>query len=268
MDTSVNVSPGDAWHPESAGRFNRISDMLNTIGVIGPAGQYLPSDATAVIIRRNTGAATIPAASYVTFDDTGMRPGIDDPCGVAMAECAPGEEGPVQVNGIAELSCAFPRPAHVLVLKKDPHNGPTTVLLNSTGHKTYRNYFAVDATGWNANGYVTGFSITDGGYPDNPDCGLTDVGPVRKGTLTRSQPFSYGYVCLRLIVGDDGGEPTYSHVFEWNTAAPDPWEPVIILAEVVRSGNQFVLVQRWTGGVVYWRQRFVIGFGRARPLRS
>ena len=264
MDTSMNVSPGDAWHPESAGRFNRVSDMLNTIGVIGPAGQFLPSDAAAVITRRNTGDTTIPTASYVTFDSTGMRPGIEDPCGVALAECAPGEDGPVQVNGIAELSYAFPRPAHVLVLKDSSRNDPTTVLLNSTGHKTYRNYFAVGATGWNERGYITGFSIADGGNPDNPDCGLTDVESVGKGTLTRADAFGEGFVCLRLVVGDDGGQPIYSHVFEWNTAEPNPWEPVVILAEVVRQGNLHVVVQRWTGGVIYWRQRFVIGFGRAR----
>lgn len=267
MDTSVNVSPGDAWHPESAGRFNRVSDMLNTIGVIGPSGQFLPSDAAAVITRRNTGDTTIPTASYVTFDGTGMRPGIEDPCGVALAECAPGEDGPVQVNGIAELSYAFPRPAHVLVLKNDPRNGPTTVLLNSIGHKTYRNCFAVEATGWNANGYITGFSITDGGNPDNPDCGLTDVGPVPVGTLTRSDgAFGDGYVCLRLAVDDSGARPTYSHVFEWASAIPDPWEPAMILAEVVRQGNLSVVVQRWTGGMIFWRSRFVIGFGRGHTL--
>ena len=261
MDTSVNVSPGDAWHPESAGRFNRISDMLNTIGVIGPAGQYLPSDATAVITRRNTGDATIPAASYVTFGDTGMRPGIDDPCGVAMAECAPGEEGPVQVNGIAELSSAFPRPAHVLVLKNDPRNGPTTVLLNSTGHRTYRNCFAVEATGWNANGAITGVRIFDGGNPESPYAGLTDVDTVSAGTL--AGPFANNtYICLRLAVQTGTSGNYYTHTFEATGLLPNAWEPVVILAQIVNGA----VVQRWTGGMIFWRSRFVIGFGREYTL--
>lgn len=258
MDTSISVSPGDAWHPESAGRFNRVSDMLNTIGVIGPAGQCFPADTGAVITRTNTSDVTIPAASYVTFDSHDMRPGLADPCGVALAECAPGDEGPVQVSGIAEVSCCYPRPPDVLVLKKNFHNGPSTVLINSTGHNTYRNCFKVTATAWTERGSVAGVSITDGGNPDSSVCGLTDVVPVSAGTLTQEGGFGNGYVCLRLVVDTTGGTPPYSHEFEFLPDPPNPWEPVVILAEII--GGQ--VVQRWTGGMIYWRSRFVIGFGR------
>jgi hypothetical protein len=270
MDTSISVSSGDLWRPESAGRFNRVSDMLNAIGVIGPAGQYFPADAGGVITRINTSDATIPAASYVTFNSTGMRPGIEDPCGVTLAECAPGTEGPVQVSGIAEVSYYYPRPTDVLVLKGSSRNDRSTVLLNSTGHSTYRNYFKVSVTGWTDSGYPTGFSITDGGDPDSSDCGLTDVDKVSVGTLTpgpgAGDGFSTGYVCLRLTVDTSGDTPSYTHTFEWRDIAqpPYPWEPVVMLAEVVRRGNMFVAVQRWTGGMIYWRSRFVLGWGRGR----
>lgn len=260
MDTSISVSPGDAWRPESAGRFNRVSDMLNTIGVIGPAGQCFPAEASAVIIRRNAGDTTIPAASCVTFDGVDMRPGIEDPCGVTLAECAPGAEGPVQVSGIAEVAYTFPLPSDVLVLKGGSRNDPTSVLLNSTGHNTHRNYFRVTATGWDDNGYITGISVTDGGNPESIYCGVTDVGDVPAGTL--SGTFYEGYICLRLVVDDSGNTPAYSHQIEYSSSVPSPRDPVVILAEIVPRFGRRAVVQRWTGGMIHWRDRFVIGFGR------
>ena len=229
MDTGIFVSPGDAWHPESAVRYNGVSDMLNRIGVIGPSGQRPPAGESAVITCRNTGDAVLSAGSYVTVsqDGTAMTAGCDDPCGVLLEDCAPGRTAAVQLAGLAQVAADFPRPPDVLRLS------PTCVLLNSVGHSLYRNYFKVERTD-------TGIRIFDGGNPESQYCGLTDVGTVPVTTITGT-----GSLYLNLTWGNNAYAQTFS--FTAGTAS-------YLIADVLPDR----IIQRWTGGVIYWRQRFCL----------
>lgn len=120
------------------------------------------------------------------------------------------------------------------------------------GDAGYANYFAVEAV-------EGGVRIFDGGNPESPYAGLTDVDTVSAGTL--SGPFADGtYICLRLGVSNNAYTQTFEAVAEnllpaWNS-------PVWPIAQIV-GGN---VVQRWTGGMIFWRSRFIIGFGRGNNL--
>ncbi|MBQ7208161.1 MAG: hypothetical protein IJS01_10230 [Lentisphaeria bacterium] len=263
MDTGNFVSPGDTWHPESAARYNGVSDMLNGLGVIGPSGQRFSAGESAVITCRNTGNTLLRTGSYVTVSENGtaMTAGFDDPCGVLLEDCPPGNSAAVQLAGLAQVAADFPRPPGILRLS------PACVLLNSVGHDLYRNYFKVAATGYSDRGVITGVRIFDGGDPESTSAGLTDVGDVPVTTLAGT--FQDGTLFfVRLTVPDtpppSSGTNFYTHTFftASRTNFPNAWEPVVLLAEVV--GGQ--IVQRWTGGMIYWRSRFIIGFGREYNL--
>ena len=126
--------------------------------------------------------------------------------------------------------------------------------VSEPGGAAYANYFAVEQTDG-------GVRIFDGGNPESPYAGLTDVDTVSAGTL--SGPFANNtYICLRLGVQTGTSGNYYTHTFEATGLLPNAWEPVVILAQIVNGA----VVQRWTGGMIFWRSRFVIGFGREYSL--
>ena len=276
MDTSFNISPGEEWHPESAARFNSVSDMLNAFGTIGP-GTFAAAagdGSNNCITCKNMDDKTISAYSYVTLshgsstgsdvflDTYTMKAGVTDPCGILLSDCAPGETAQVQISGLAEAR-TYPAPSGVVVLPgiSASSRNRNLVVLNSTGHDNYRNYFKVEAEEWDENGHIVKVRIYDGGNPASSICGVTDVGAVTGTSLDGF--FSEGArICLRLTVNaTDAGSKYFTHTFERNDDPPVN-EPVLTLAEVVRTGNHYKVIQRWTGGEIHWRDRFVITIRR------
>ena len=107
----------------------------------------------------------------------------------------------------------------------------------------YANYFAVERTG-------DTICIFDGGNPESSSCGLTDVGNAIPVT-TLQGPFSGSYVILKLTASGS----YYDQTFEVAQQEPANSAPAVLIAQLFDGG---VVVQRWTGGMIYWRQRFCL----------
>lgn len=266
MDSSLWTAPGDVWQPESAERFNLITESINRIGVIGLPQLPVPGGTCNSFIRGiNCSGAVIPANTFVTIgsfypgDTQGedavleIRPGVADPCGVVTEACLPGKITDVQVSGLADHVKA-PLPCDIQVAAVY-YEDEFAVILGSCGNDLYRNFFKVSAMEFNGNSRILKLRIYDGGDPQSDCCGLTDAGTVSCEELAAG---GGKYICLRLVAEDSH----LHHKFEILHAPPEENEPVVILAEIVRRYDGEKVVQRWTGGMIHWRDRFVIPFGR------
>ena len=268
MDASSWISPGDPWKPESSGRFNAVSDILNGVGIIGTAGQKNTGAQNSVLICRNSGNQNIAAGPFVTItgiDEAvenaemtdwifSVLPGIRSPYGVLAAECAPGEIGEVQVAGVAEAALS-PAPSDVLRLAEK--DGKALYLLSSSGG-AQGNYFAVSAVGHDADGFISRVRIYDGADPDSGSAGMTDLYEIGSAELEVSS--GHRYICLNLACDSNGSKREYLETFSAEYTVPSEQTPSVILAEIADGGKR--LIQRWTSGRVYWRHRFVIPFYR------
>ena len=213
----------------------------------------------------NCSGAVIPANTFVTIgsfyrgDTQGedavleIRPGVADPCGVVTEACLPGKITDVQVSGLADHVKA-PLPCDIQVAAVY-YEDEFAVILGSCGNDLYRNFFKVSAMEFNGNSRILKLRIYDGGDPQSDCCGLTDAGTVSCEELAAG---GGKYICLRLVAEDSH----LHHKFEILHAPPEENEPVVILAEIVRRYDGEKVVQRWTGGMIHWRDRFVIPFGR------
>ena len=269
-DSGIFIQQGEAWHPESASRYNAVNDMLCSLGTVGPAAFQTGSGTSgASILGKNVSDKMISAGSYVTisyreyssdnlFTDTySIKPGTSNPCGVAADDCPPGETVNVWISGIVQARI-FPAPPDVMVIPGMVQREMQLVNLNSIGSDIYRNYFKVSAVGFDENGYITRIRIFDGADPQSVIAGVTDTGDVYVTEIEHS--FSAGsaiYLRLKTDVREDGSA-YFAHEFEVN-AVENQQEPMLCLAEI-GSGNK--IIQRWTGGKIYWRDRFVIPFTR------
>jgi hypothetical protein len=269
-DTGIFIQQGDSWYPESAARHNMVNDMLTSFATIGPVTPAASGGTQDCIVCKNISDEIIPAYSYVTvfppantstdiFQDTcTIRRGTADPCGVTLNDCGPGETASVQISGLIHAD-VFPAPPDVMILPGTRNSaGKHLVNLNSIGCSIYRNYFKVSAVEWGKNGYITKVRIYDGGDPEKSMCGETDVGAVEATELEYT--FSEGteiYIHLNVEKHEDG-TPYFTHTFKVNSFVSSR-EPVLLLAEISRDNH---VIQRWTGGKIYWRDRFVIPFGR------
>lgn len=244
----------------------QYQNAMILLGGNGGGGDY--------ITATNNTSETIPAYSFVTitpkkedYSILYISPGVSDPCGFIVKDCAPGATCRVQISGIADCSRVrsweWPYGESPNFLKAG-----YSVLLNSTGQSTYNNYFKVVATEYKnipgGAGYSGGFAITkvkiiDGGNPSSSCAGITDIEDVS------SEELEYDFIpgtkiYIRLILAETEGFASYlGHVFEINTYPYDGREPVILLAEISENCS---VIQRWTGGQIFWRERFVIPFGR------
>ena len=270
MDTSCHVSPGDVWHPESASRFNRVSDMLNRIGILGPSVPGSAGGGIVSITCINTGRKKIKANTYVTvgqpvsFSGTdgfsghcSMSPGLADPCGIVMSDCDPGAVAEVQLSGLAE---AFPpHPGNIYrITGSGSASGMDLVIINSTGCYSYNNYFKVTPYEWDDDGKIKHVLISDGGDPSSAYCGMTDVSGFMNRT---SRDVAGRYLFIKLVVKNhsNGYFKTIYDDFEWfgsGDTLPGENEPYVLLAEITADGTG--VIQRWTGGKIYWRNRFII----------
>ena len=265
MDSSLWTAPGDIWQPESAERFNLISESLNRIGVIGlPQESSSAGSGNSFIRGINCSGAVIPANTFVSIGsfytgETGgeeavleIRPGVADPCGVVLEECLPGHITDVQVSGAADHVKA-PLPCDINVTAAYSGN-EFAVVVGSCGHEIYRNYFKVSAVEFDENGRILKLRVYDGGNPASAWCGETDAGSVSCAELAADGR----YVLLRLVVEDND---FYSQL-ETSYDFPEPEEPAVVIAEIVRRYNGEKVVQRWTNGMIHWRERFILPFKR------
>ena len=268
IDSGLFVQQGDAWQPETASRYNAVNEMLGFLGNSGgDSCKQLQTVGPETVRGQNGSDTTIPAGSYVTllppdlsqtrlFADTFViKPGVMDPCGVTLTDCPPGETVDVQINGLVPVRKSAAAPPNVMLIPGYPFFNMDLVNINCPGNDFYRNYFKVSATEFSEDGRISKVRIYDGGNPSSPYAGETDTGEVSCGELEYDF-YAGAKIYLRLTVSESGGY--FTHKFEVNIPETQE-EPVICLAEI--SPNNAV-IQRWTGGPVYWRNRFVIPFGR------
>ena len=120
----------------------------------------------------------------------------------------------------------------------------------------YANYFAVEVAEVSEEyGYPTKIRVFDGADPESLTAGPTDVGDV-PAQVINIYVLSDMYVYLELSTLD--GELVQNFVVNENPpaefAALNP--EYILIAQVSRDGK---VVQRWPGGMIYWRSLFLIG---------
>ena len=270
IDSGIFTQPGDSWQPESAARFNAVNETLCGFGTIGPASfASEDSGGTDSLLCKNVSDSTIPAGSYVTLSyleqQTGdlfanicaMKPGVLSPCGVVTDDCPPGEYAEVKISGIVQAKIS-PAPPDVMVIPSPLPDGMTFVNLNSCGSDVYRNYFKVSATGFAAGGTISKVCIYDGGDPASYTAGVTDIDTVSRTELEHD--FITGttiFLCLEVKQNADGSK-YFSHTFEVNPVENDK-KPMVCLAQIGRNNT---VIQRWTGGKIWWRERFIIPFYR------
>ena len=122
------------------------------------------------------------------------------------------------------------------------------------GAAGYVGPFAVEATTKNGN-TITEIKIYNSADPDSGICGWSDVvSPIQNTTLQGS--FTESFIVVLNLVYENN---KYSCHF-----SAEPWHNIksserIWPIAAVQSGN---LVQMWTGGMIYWRSRFLVSFGR------
>lgn len=268
IDRDLFVQQGDAWQPETAARYNAVNEMLGFLGSTGGAPcEKLRYTSPETVCGQNGGDMMIPAGSFVTlfppdlgktrlFADTFViKPGVADPCGVTLSDCPPGETVDVQIRGLVTVRKHTATPPGVMIIPGYPYYNMDLVNINCPGNDLYRNYFKVAAKEFNKDGRISKVRIYDGGNPSSSYAGTTDVGEVSCGEL--EYDFRSGTkIYLRLKAADPGSYLT--HEFEIN-GNPQPSEPCILLAEISPAS---AVIQRWTGGQIFWRERFVIPFGR------
>jgi hypothetical protein len=187
-----------------------------------------------------------------------MLPGTGSPCGVVLSDCPPGECASVQIFGITQAEKS-PSPPDIMVIPGFPNLPSTRCLVNlsSVGSDVYRNYFKVAPEKYNSEKRLTQIKIIDGGNPDSIVCGYSDISAVYTETLDIASDDCF--IAMQLIREDD----TWKHKFKTVSDFNEPWEiiPHIILAEI----NHGRIIQRWTGGVVHWRDRFIIPLSKRYP---
>lgn len=249
-----------AWHGG-----NDSGTALVLLGANENHGRY--------IIGANHTAETIPAGTCVTLfppDLTSTRPvphtfvikpGVVDPCGITLSDCPPGETVDVQISGLATVRTGTPLPPDVMIIPGYPFYQKSLVNINCPGNDLYRNYFKVSAVEFSEKGRISKVRIYDGGNPSSYAAGITDIGDVSTEEL--EYDFTPGTkIYIRLQLSDREDMASYLlHEFEINTYPYDGREPVVLLAEVSENNT---IIQRWTGGQIFWRERFVIPFGRRR----
>ena len=264
IDSGLFVQQGDAWQPETASRHNAVNEMLGFLGSSGgDSCEQLRTGSLETVRGQNGSKATSPAGSCVTlsppdlsqtrlFADTFViTPGVIDPCGVTLSDCPPGETVDVQISGLATVRTDTPLPPDVMIIPGYPFYNKALVNINNPGNDLYRNYFKVSAVEFNGEGRISKVRIYDGGNPLSGYAGRTDIGNVSTAELEHN--FLQGdKIYMLLKVHEIGGYLT--HEFELNIIEKQD-EPAICLAEISRSGT---VIQRWTGGQVYWRSRFVL----------
>ena len=271
IDSGFFVQQGDAWQPETASRYNAVNEMLGFLGSSGGNSyEQLQTISPETVRGLNRSDAMIPAGSCVTFfspewgneslfsDTYVIKPGVTDPCGVTLKDCPPGEAVDVQISGLVPVRKTAALPPGVMIMPGD-HFGDTKIVnINSQGNDWYRNYFKVSAVEFREDGRISKVRIYDGGNPSNWHAGITDIGEVSQSEL--EYDFAPGdKIYLRLIFIEPDLVPNYfSHKFEVNIIEKSD-EPTICLAEISPDNT---VIQRWTGGPVYWRERFVVPITR------
>lgn len=255
MDTSFYVAPGDPLLPQSARRYNDISEVLNRMGHSGPSAPKITNGGeSSTITCCNNTDDLIKAGTFVTFsgihqiltpDDPAsfiysIAPGTADPCGVLLEDCYPKQNADVQISGLCEAA-ASPAPAGIMTIFRS--GDKAFYLLNSTGSNDYNNYFKTAVADF-SEGKITKLRVFDGADPESDEAGYTDIGLVRSAEIETQ---GKRYLCLKL-------ESNYTQVFSMEEERPDYHLPAVILAEIVKNR----LIQRWVGGMICWRNRFVI----------
>ena len=259
MDTDIFIQPGDPWHPESASRHNQVNEILNTFSQNGPVSELSGvSRSQNCIICRNSGNETIPAFSYVTVnapdstnpDFNRITRGTSPPCGVVLSDCPPGKCASVQICGITRAEKSQ-TPPDAAVIPGFPDLPEDQNLVNLAGGGSYRSYFKVEAEKHDANGRLSRVKIIDGAQPELDFSGYTDVGGIPSGVVDVP---GNGFVVLVLIRKYREWVQEFRFL-SWNDFhETDFTVPYFVLAQI--SDNK--IIQRWTGGMIYWRTRFII----------
>lgn len=271
IDRDLFVQQGDAWQPETASRYNAVNEMLGFLGSSGGNScEKLQNISPETVGGQNGSNVMIPMGSYVTlfppdlgkdrlFADTFViKPGVTDPCGVTLADCPPGETVDVQIRGLVPVRKLTAIPPNVMIIPGYPFHNMDLVNINCPGNDLYRNYFKVSAKEFNDDGRISKVRIYDGGNPSSSYAGTTDIGDVSCGELEYDF-YPGAKIYMRLTVHKSSDSSAYfTHEFQVNILET-PEEPTLCLAEI---GPSNTVIQRWTGGPVYWRNRFILPFSR------
>ena len=112
------------------------------------------------------------------------------------------------------------------------------------GSAEYSNYFKVIPG--TEQGTV---KVVDGADPSAILCGKTDCGDVISAVMPARQGRLY------LVLQRDAATEKYDHSFCWESDLPSEDCGTLLIAE--RSGDGRI-TQRWTGGMVYWSERYFV----------
>lgn len=117
----------------------------------------------------------------------------------------------------------------------------------------YKGYFkVVDASETKGDGKKTlKVKVVDGGNPDSPICGQTDLGSVEKKTVAFDALPKSGTSPVYLLVKYESGK--YNFSFQIGGDVPVSPTGFCVLADINPSG---VIRQIWTDGVIYFSDRY------------
>ena len=274
-----DVTRGDKFRP-SAALENDIRHMLNSIdGFIAPGTN----------IRRNHDVVTI-----VNKSDTAFQPGmivnlkmdddrqsgvisavpvenVDEKWGIVTGHIAPKEYGSCIISGVVSVPNSiiadYVEPdltdPEKKKFTKSPKGGARVLavfssfmLVNlgegrpSVGEAEYKNYFKV-IPGVVEDGVMKTVKIVDGGAINPYYAGYTDIGRVDIGDLQIPDGNTF-YTVYLILEWDDKAEE-YKQYF---SLQPGPTDKSVywVLAEIENGA----IVQRWTGGIIYWGTMYFV----------
>lgn len=273
-----DVNSGDKVRPIAALE-NELRHIVNAQnGFLGSAGSVRNVQTLTVPVF-NSDTETIKAgfpASFIAPETTNapevflatgaipvMRYTNSTRWGVVTSPIAPGEFGTAVVTGVVKVKFTGSGSPATLAPAVDGFrsNGDVmciysaadsaVIVLGAGGESEYKNYFQVVAEKHDDNGRLSQVKIIDGAQPELDFSGYTDVGGVSSGVVDVP---GNGFVVLVLIRKYREWVQEFRFL-SWNDFhETDFTVPYFVLAQISDSK----IIQRWTGGMIYWRTRFII----------
>lgn len=277
-----DVTRGDKFRPITALE-NDVRHMVNAIDGFVTPGANNKRNHEVVAIINNTDtmfqAGTIVNLEKEGDDATGAIfavpiQSVDEKWGIVTGNVAPKAFGSCIISGVV----AVPNNGHtgadylepdltdqekrkfmasakggVRVLSHFRLNSRSLINLGegrpSADEPEYDNYFKV-IPGTEENGVLKTIKIVDGSYLNNPSyAGVTDIGSVAPGELVIPSSSIYN---VYLILKWDG--TAYTQFFSLDSFGGSSDSVFWHLAE----GQGNTIIQRWTGGQIYWGSRYFV----------
>ena len=270
MDNALFVAPGDPWQPESAARFNAVSELLNRSS--GGLDPFLPAGGMENMIRvRNVSGETVKAFHFVQIGSPlagdlpamdnvfSAAPGVSGVVGVMQENCPPGGESFARIHGPAFV-CAGELRSPQGAAEIRCGDGRIVLLgAGKTAAGAYDGYFKVSAAASDEQQRITKLLVSEGvtDLPGNRTVAPVsfDIDPGKNFevilVLERSEEGPRSRLKNTVILAP--GETVTSAAFEREYQSR-----FVLLASVVNTGENPGIIQRWTDNVVYWGSRFFI----------